>query len=112
MKTFDKLIDKYTYRVEWSKEDETHIAHCLEFPSLVAHGDTTEKALSEIKHVVLASVKWMKDENEKIPEPIGEIEFSGKYLFRMGKEKHRQLTIESQELGMSLNQLLLTKVSK
>src|SRR5665213_1053738 len=112
MKNFDKLIDTYTYRVEWSKEDETHIAHCFEFPSLAAHGNTTEKALSDIKHIVLSSIKWMEEENEKIPEQIGEIDFSGKYLFRMGKEKHRQLTIESQELGMSLNQLLLMKVSK
>ncbi len=42
------LIEKYTYRIEWSEEDNTHISRCLEFPSLAAHGDTAEKALKEI----------------------------------------------------------------
>ncbi len=27
-----KIIEKYTYRVEWSEEDQLHIARCLEFP--------------------------------------------------------------------------------
>jgi hypothetical protein len=34
----NKLIEKYTYRVEWSEEDKLHIGRCLEFPSLAAHG--------------------------------------------------------------------------
>jgi len=52
MKIYE-LTEKYTYRVEWSEEDKTHIARCLEFPSLMAHGDTIEGALKEIKEVVL-----------------------------------------------------------
>ena len=51
MKT-NKLIEKYTYRVEWSEEDKLHIARCLEFPSLVAHGNTVEGASKEIEKVV------------------------------------------------------------
>jgi predicted RNase H-like HicB family nuclease len=66
-----KLIEKYTYRVEWSEEDAAHIAYCLEFSSLAAHGNTAEKALSEIQKSVAASIKWMKEEGEKIPEPFG-----------------------------------------
>jgi len=31
---------KYTYRIEWSAEDQLHIARCLEFPSLATHGNT------------------------------------------------------------------------
>lgn len=34
------IIRKYTYRIEWSEEDGCHVARCLEFPSLSAHGDT------------------------------------------------------------------------
>ena len=51
------LIDKYTYRVEWSEEDETHIAKCLEFPSLMAHGNTSIEALNEIEKVVTEAIE-------------------------------------------------------
>lgn len=68
---------KYTYRIEWSEEDKTHIARCLEFPSLSAHGDTIESALKEIETVVNETIKWMKEENEDIPEPLGKKKFKG-----------------------------------
>ena len=50
-------IEHYTYRIEWSPEDECNVARCLEFPSLSAHGDTPEKALHEIKVAVKASIQ-------------------------------------------------------
>ena len=51
------LVDKYTYRVEWSKEDNFHIARCLEFPSLSTDGSTPERAISEMKKVVAESIR-------------------------------------------------------
>ncbi len=48
----NKLIEKYTYRVEWSEEDKLYVARCPEFPSLAAHGSTVEDALKEIEKVV------------------------------------------------------------
>ena len=62
-------IEKYTYRIEWSEDDQCHMARCLEFPSLAAHGDTIEDALREIKYVVAESVKWMQEEGEAAPRP-------------------------------------------
>ena len=53
----DKIIEKYTYRIEWSEEDKVHIARCLEFPSLATHGDTAEEALHEIEKVVEETIK-------------------------------------------------------
>ena len=43
-------LDKYTYRIEWSEEDQTHIGRCLEFPSLAAHAKSAEKALKKINY--------------------------------------------------------------
>ncbi|MDR2705540.1 MAG: hypothetical protein LBC02_07150 [Planctomycetaceae bacterium] len=60
----NSLIGKYTYRVEWSEEDKVHIARCLEFPSLMAHGNTAGSALLEIEKVVAESIKWMEEEKE------------------------------------------------
>jgi predicted RNase H-like HicB family nuclease len=63
-------IKKYTYLIMWSQEDNAYIVRCAEFPSLSAHGETTEKALAEIVSAVGASVEWMKEENEIIPLPL------------------------------------------
>jgi predicted RNase H-like HicB family nuclease len=70
MKT-NKLIEKYTYRVEWSEEDKLHLARCFEFPSLVAHGRTVGGALKEIEKVIEEAITWMREENEEIPQPFG-----------------------------------------
>lgn len=97
-------IDKYTYRIEWSEEDNCHVARCLEFPSLGAHGGTAEDALREIKSVVAESIRWLMEENE--PVPLGVKKFKGHLTVRIPPEKHRELAIRSAEEGVSINQLI------
>jgi len=106
-----KLIEKYTYRVEWSEEDNLHIARCLEFPSLAAHGRTVGAALREIEKVVEESIKWMKEENEEIPEPFGLKKYKGNLTLRVPAEVHRRLAIKSAEEGVSVNKYILSKIS-
>ena len=110
MKTYE-LTEKYTYRVEWSEEDKTHIARCLEFPSLMAHEDTIEGALKEIKEVVLSTIEWMDAENARIPEPFGMKRFKGNLTLRVPAEVHKNLVIKSAEEGVSVNQYILSKIS-
>lgn len=66
----NKIVVKYTFHVEWSKEDGVYIAYCLEIPSVKAHGKTSEKALREAQSVVSDAITWMKKEGEEIPEPL------------------------------------------
>jgi predicted RNase H-like HicB family nuclease len=103
--------EKYTFRVEWSEEDKAHIARCLEFPSLAAHGPTAAKALREIESVVIAAIEWMQEDGEPIPEPLGLKKFRGNLTLRVPSELHRQLAIESAEQGVSINQYVLSKIS-
>ena len=107
----NKLIEKYTYRVEWSEEDQLHIARCLEFPSLAAHGATAEFALKEIGKVVGEAIVWMQEENEEIPEPFGLKRYKGNLTLRIPPEVHRNLSIKSAEEGVSVNQYILSKIS-
>jgi predicted RNase H-like HicB family nuclease len=67
----NNIADKYTYRIEWSEEDQVFIARCLEFPGLAAHGNTTEDALKEIRVVVKESINWLKEENKPVSQPLG-----------------------------------------
>jgi predicted HicB family RNase H-like nuclease len=104
-------IDKYTYRIEWSEVDQCHVARCLEFPSLAAHDDTTEEALREIEYVVAESIKWMQEEGEAAPEPLGLKKFKGLLTLRIPPEKHRDLAIRCAEEGISLNRFILSRLA-
>lgn len=104
------LVDKYTYRVEWSEEDEAHIAICLELPTLKAHGKTMELAIKAIKKVVSGTLKWMKEDKEEIPEPFSMRQFKGNLTLRTSPEVHRQLATHAAEQGVSINQYILSRI--
>jgi predicted HicB family RNase H-like nuclease len=106
-----KISEKYTYRVEWSEEDQLHIARCLEFPSLTVHGNTVESAIEEIEKVVEETIVWMQEENEEIPKPFGLKRYKGNLTLRIPAEVHRNLSIKSAEEGVSVNQYILSKIS-
>ena len=107
----NKIVDKYTFRVEWSEEDIVHIAYCLEMPSLKAHGKTPEQAFHEVQSVVSDAIAWMKKEGEEIPEPLSLRKYKGNLTLRVPPEVHKKLVIASTEAGVSLNQYLLSKIT-
>ena len=110
-KDAERLSIKYTFRTQWSDEDDVHICRCLEFPSLSAHGPTPEDALKEIQFVVAEAIRWMAEEGEEIPEPLGIRKFSGKYPLRITPELHRELAMRAAEQKVSLNQYIQTKLA-
>jgi len=105
------MAEKYTYRVEWSEEDDAHIARCLEFPSMAAHGDTAASALANIVDAVDESIKWLAEERTPAPEPFGLKKYKGSLSLRIPAEVHRGLAIRSAEAGVSVNQYILSKLS-
>ena len=94
-------IGKYTFRIEWSEEDNSHIARCLEFPSLATHGDTLADALREIEFVVGETIDWLKEEGEPIPTPFGLKKFRGNLTLRVPAEKHREFAIRPASFSFS-----------
>jgi predicted RNase H-like HicB family nuclease len=111
LKAKNDLSEKYTYRVEWSEEDQAHIAHCLEFPSLMAHGSSADKALAEIESVVAAAIEWMKEDGEPVPEPFGTKPYKGNISLRVPADLHRSIAIRAAEEGVSINQYILSRIA-
>ena len=104
------MVDKYTYRIEWSEEDQAVIAKCLEFPGRLEHGTTNEGPVKEIKVVVSESVKWLTEKKEEVPSALGLKKFKGKLTLRVSPEIHRKLAIKSAEEGVSVNQYILSRL--
>jgi len=104
-------IDRYTYRVIWSEDDEQYVGLCAEFPSLSWLACSPEEALRGILKVAANVVKDMKANGEPVPEPICSRRYSGKFMVRVPPEVHRRLALEAAEEDISLNRLISTKLS-
>ena len=84
---------KYTYVVAWSADDEAYVARVAEFKSLAAHGDTAADALTEIQDVVKNVLVDLEENGERIPKPLSETKYSGKFVLRMTPSMHRRFLI-------------------
>ena len=105
-----KPIDRYSYRVTWSEEDQEYVGLCAEFPSLSWLTKTPEQALSGIRHLVQECITDLLKHNETVPEPLATKHYSGKFMVRIPPETHRLLAIEAAESGISLNRLVASKL--
>ena len=102
----------YTYRITWSEDDEEYVGLCAEFPSLSWLAASQQAALKGICSVVAEVVADMKDNHERVPEPLARRQFSGKFMVRVPSDIHRQLAIEAAESGVSLNRMVSAKLSR
>jgi predicted HicB family RNase H-like nuclease len=106
-----KTVDRYTYRVTWSEEDNEYVGLCAEFPSLSWLEGSPETALKGIRSLVRKVIADLKRNGEAVPEPISTRPYSGKFMVRVPPEVHRLLAIQAAESGVSLNRLVSSKLS-
>jgi predicted HicB family RNase H-like nuclease len=104
-------MDKYTYRVTWSEEDNEYVGLCAEFPSLSWLADTQEAALAGIRDVVKQVIRDMRSSGEDIPQPLATRKYSGKFTVRIPPDVHRKLQIQAAESNISFNRLISSKLS-
>jgi len=106
-----KEVDRFTYRVTWSDEDQEYVGLCAEFPSLSWLEASPEKSLQGIRKLVKEVVADLKRSNDPVPEPISTRPFSGKFMVRIPPEVHRMLAIQAAESGVSINRLVSSKLA-
>ena len=106
-----KNVDRYTYRVTWSEEDQEYVGLCAEFSSLSWLQNNPEKALAGIRKLVKDTVADLLKNQEPVPEPISTRKYSGKFMVRVPPETHRLLATQAAESGVSLNRLIASKLA-
>ena len=104
-------INKYTYRITWSEEDQEFIGLCAEFPGLSWLAPGSDDALKGIRSVVKECIEDMAQTGEDIPVPISTRQYSGKFIVRIPPEVHRHLATEAAESGVSLNRIVSAKLA-
>ena len=103
--------EHYTYRVIWSEEDTEYIGLCAELPSLSYLDKSHAEALNGIIHLVKEVVADLIANHEKVPQPIADQHFSGKFVVRIPPELHRMLIIKAAESHISLNRYISAKLA-
>ena len=106
-----ELIDRYTYRVFWSDEDEEYVALCAEFGLLSHLDDTPEKALTGIRDLVAHAAQLNREEGIPVPEPLSTRRYSGTITLRIPPETHRALAMDAAEAGVSMNRLATERLT-
>lgn len=64
-------MDKYEIIIYWSIEDDAYIAEVPELPGCMAHGDTYESALKNVKDAIHLWIKTAKEFNDPVPMAKG-----------------------------------------
>ncbi len=64
-------MDKYEVIIFWSDEDNAFICEVPELPGCMAHGDSHESALANIRSAMELWIQTAKEFGDPIPKPKG-----------------------------------------
>ncbi len=62
---------RYEIIIYWSNEDAVFIAEVPELPGCMAHGNTQEEALKNIRDAIYLWINTAKETGEMVTEPKG-----------------------------------------
>ena len=83
-----------------------------DFSECISDGQTVEEALKNGKDALKATIAALKAGNLQVPAPNSGGVASGKFVARVPKTVHAQLTIRAKSEGVSLNTLVLTFIAQ
>jgi antitoxin HicB len=88
------------------------VAEIEDLPGCLAQGETLEEAYHEIE---IARKLWLEttyEDGQDIPFPRDDREYSGKFIVRVPKSLHRKLDSLAEKEGTSLNQFVVSELSR
>jgi hypothetical protein len=104
-------MTEYTYRADWSHETREYLGQCLEFPYLWWQALTPEDAIAGVAKKVADEVAAIVSIDGRLPEPLTDRRYSGKFMVRISPVLHARLAVEASEQGVSLNQWVVQKLA-
>ncbi|WIM69480.1 type II toxin-antitoxin system HicB family antitoxin [Corynebacterium suedekumii] len=104
-------INRYTYQVAWSNEDQEFVATVLEFPSLSWLAPDRQEAENGLVDLIAEIVADLQSTGEPVPTPLGERDYSGKFNVRTSPSLHRRLVLAARSEGISLNAYINQKLA-
>jgi len=69
-------MERYEIILYWSSEDVVFIAEVPELPGCMAHGDTQEGALANVKEAMQLWIATAHEFGDPVPEPRGRLMYA------------------------------------
>jgi len=69
-------MERYEIILYWSAEDNAFIAEIPELPGCMAHGDTQEAALANVKEAMQLWITTAREFGDPVPEPRGRLMYA------------------------------------
>jgi predicted HicB family RNase H-like nuclease len=104
-------MNHYTYRAEWSPERDKYVVSCIEMDWLSEWAPTLSEAIAAAEQAVDEFVTEREAEGQDVPAPLTERQYSGKFVVRTSPALHAKLAIEAAEQRVSMNHLVVQKLS-
>ena len=110
----EKLYRMHVYPIDTDSDEIEWVAEFPDLPGCVGAGETAEEAVTMAIDAKKAWIKAAQENGRNIPEPINpyESDYSGKFTLRLPKTLHRELVLQAEDEGVSLNQYILYLISK
>ncbi len=99
-----EYVAKPYARILTPAEEGGYVAEVLEVPGAISEGDTAADAVEMVNDALGGIIAVMLEDGEKIPEPLGFNEYSGRFNLRVSSDVHREAVMRARVEGVSLNQ--------
>ena len=109
--TVSEYLAKPYVRMITPDEGGGFIADILEFEGCYADGSTAARALKNLERVAESWIEARLDDNLFIPEPMGDIEMSGRFALRLPQNLHTKAALIAEREGVSLNTFLVGAIA-
>jgi predicted RNase H-like HicB family nuclease len=110
-KEYLKLSYNIIIRHIVDKSGEYYLATVLEFDGCMSDGATYQEAFENIQEAMQGWIEAKLANGFPVPPPVGEENYSGKFVVRLPRTLHAKLALEAKKEGVSLNQYALYKLN-
>ena len=86
-------------------------ATVLEFDGCMGTGETYEEAYTDVLEAMEGWIETKLENGFSVPLPMDAEKYSGKFVIRIPKTLHQELSIKAAQEGVSLNQYALYKLA-
>lgn len=86
-------------------------ATVLEFDGCMGTGETYEEAYTDVLEAMESWIETKLENGFSVPLPMNAEKYSGKFIIRIPKTLHQELSIKAAQEGVSLNQYALYKLA-
>lgn len=107
----EEILQKHYARRLVPEEGGGYVASILEFPGLVADGETAEEALENLEQAAKSWVEVALANGQEVREPVDFNGYSGKVALRLPRSIHSQASQMAEQEGVSLNQFLVAAIA-